>query len=174
MLRRHCSIVCLQYIQTSPHTHICVFTYMHFICICMYVCLLWRCNFLEKVLAKMARECQARGRAEIYAAVLEYAGAFPLSYPHLPLPPHTHELTHTNNVCSPYRTIAADAALYRFTPISDKSFAVVVVLVVVVSLPVLPILVLLLIISLYVVCKLLNCCLFQICYTLKRVLLLSV
>lgn len=94
MLRRHCSIVCLQYIQTSPHTcthtHMRVFTYMHFICICMYVCLLWRCNFLEKVLAKMARECQARGRAEIYAAVLEYAGAFPLSYPHLPLPPHTH------------------------------------------------------------------------------------
>lgn len=110
----------------------------------MYVCLLWRCNFLEKVLAKMARECQARGRAEIYAAVLEYAGAFPLSYPHLPLPPPTH----TNNVCSPYRTIAADAALYRFTPISDKSFAVVVVLVVVVSLPVLAIVVLLLIISL--------------------------
>lgn len=69
------------------HTHTCVLTYMHFI----YVCLLWRCNFLEKVLAKMARECQARGRAEIYAAVLEYAGAFPLSYPHLPLPPsNTH------------------------------------------------------------------------------------
>lgn len=61
-------------------------------------------------------------------------------------PPHTR--IHTNNVCSPYRTIAADAALYRFTPISDKSFAVVVVLVVVVSLPVLPIVVLLLIISL--------------------------
>lgn len=61
--------------------------------------------------------------------------------------PLTH--THTNNVCSPYRTIAADAALYRFTPISDKSFAVlVVVLVVVASLPVLVFVVLLLIVSL--------------------------
>lgn len=59
--------------------------------------------------------------------------------------PLTH--THTNNVCSPYRTIAADAALYRFTPISDKSFAVVVVLVVVASLPVLVYVVLLLIVS---------------------------
>lgn len=70
---------------------------------------------------------------------------FPTSTSHSPPTTHT---THTNNVCSPYRTIAADAALYRFTPISDKSFAVVVVLVVVVSLPVLAIVVLLLIISL--------------------------
>lgn len=54
--------------------HMHIHTYMHFIYVyvCMYDCC--GCNFLEKVLAKMARECQARGRAEIYAAVLEYAG----------------------------------------------------------------------------------------------------
>lgn len=68
---------------TYMHTH--THVYLHICTLYMYVCLLCRCNFLEKVLAKMARECQARGRAEIYAAVLEYAGAFPLSYPHLPL-----------------------------------------------------------------------------------------
>lgn len=47
-------------------------TYIYSLYICTYDCC--GCNFLEKVLAKMARECQARGRAEIYAAVLEYAG----------------------------------------------------------------------------------------------------
>lgn len=56
------------YTHADAHTRL----HMHFIYVRMYACC--GCNFLEKVLDKMARECQARGRAEIYAAVLEYAG----------------------------------------------------------------------------------------------------
>jgi len=104
-------------------------------------------NFLEKVLAKMARECQSRGRAEISAAVLEYAGKIelcnrcflPPSHALTKLTSHTHIhtdiCTYTRIQCLltfTYTRIqclltlshnAADAALYMDLPISDKSFA---------------------------------------------------
>jgi len=72
MLRRHYSIMCVC---------VCI--------VCMQLC--YDSNFLEKVLAKMARECQSRGRAEISAAVLEYAGKIELCNRCL-LPP-SHALT---------------------------------------------------------------------------------
>lgn len=65
MLRRHYSIIC-----------VCVCVYCVYMYVCMQLC--YDSNFLEKVLAKMARECQSRGRAEISAAVLEYAGKIEL------------------------------------------------------------------------------------------------